>query len=868
MVSRSTSSTDDVGSADDPVPASFVDPEYVVDSIYTEAASAALEIEDIASAAADVDTARLQEITYQQRAPLTDPNRADVATVVAAELAWHRFAFSLLSDDAATKVAAAALGGNGFELRIAWIDAGPELEGNPSAELAQLEAARRTASTALKNAIVTELEDRLRLEVNRLLGDASYDPSWSWEATPGLRRSVVDAEFFPKTIVTQGMRDLQSVVSTMDGGSIGLAGPRGIGKSTVLRWLAKSMDEDAPPGRRAVSVIVSAPVNYDPREFLLHLFSETCLAFLPERDLSQTALDALADDEREPGREPRARRRIDAVVSRWARSNLVFAVPLLFLAVAAYLFGGSPLAALVLGGATLWCAAVFPVGFRMRAALVVLAVGCAFGGILFADGRPWALVIGCVGCALVVGTWSPLDLREELYSSRYRRGIDRVGPSLPVLGRVGTALVAIGLALVCLAFVDVALTLLDSPDTPVLDPSALLPVQDPDLATILLAVLAPVLGGVGRSVRRGEFQRTVPYSYSDYRLRDEKDLAQLRAVAELREVRLQQSFTSSHEGSVTFSPVSLFSASAKRASEETVAPHVEGYAELVGRFRRLLRDLGENCSILVAIDELDKLEDVDDVAEFLNNLKGIFGVPGVLYITTISLEAAASFKRKGAPLREAFDSCFDEVVVLNALGYQDTRRLLNSRVVGMPRPFKALLHGLSGGLPREIVRLARRLQVTADSNQKIDLESAAATLARADLQGRLDVLDLLGLLSDPESALSRVVAVARSALEQAGPGSRLTAQDERGAVVARPASGAPEDDVGANTARVAAAFGVAWAVMARFTNSLDEPGRRDLECEDSADGIEALAQAARLVNLSPIHSWRLAESYRLRSAGT
>ena len=57
--------------------------------------------------------------------------------------------------------------------------------------------------------------------------------------------------------------------------SIGIAGPRGSGKTTLLYSFPSS---PVPIGNspRQLSVVVSAPVAYDAREFILHLFSTVC----------------------------------------------------------------------------------------------------------------------------------------------------------------------------------------------------------------------------------------------------------------------------------------------------------------------------------------------------------------------------------------------------------------------------------------------------------------------------------------------------------------------------------------------------------------------------------------------------------------
>jgi hypothetical protein len=54
-------------------------------------------------------------------------------------------------------------------------------------------------------------------------------------------------------------------------GALGVGGPRGVGKSTVIDRLVQQYDG---PNRFALKV--SAPAGYVPKEFLVHLFQQLC----------------------------------------------------------------------------------------------------------------------------------------------------------------------------------------------------------------------------------------------------------------------------------------------------------------------------------------------------------------------------------------------------------------------------------------------------------------------------------------------------------------------------------------------------------------------------------------------------------------
>ncbi|MET1113198.1 MAG: hypothetical protein ABWX67_16900 [Allosphingosinicella sp.] len=75
-------------------------------------------------------------------------------------------------------------------------------------------------------------------------------------------------------VPTAERHELLHLMQTLPGASIGLSGPRGAGKSTLLRSLTESnlrLRE-----REAVAVYTAAPVEYEARDFLLHIFATLC----------------------------------------------------------------------------------------------------------------------------------------------------------------------------------------------------------------------------------------------------------------------------------------------------------------------------------------------------------------------------------------------------------------------------------------------------------------------------------------------------------------------------------------------------------------------------------------------------------------
>ncbi len=90
---------------------------------------------------------------------------------------------------------------------------------------------------------------------------------------PGLRRIRALDYHVP----TSAENRLIMISDGMDGGSIALSGPRGVGKTELLRTFCAEGDGAARGAAAKLSVEVTAPVVYDRREFMLHLFAKLCV---------------------------------------------------------------------------------------------------------------------------------------------------------------------------------------------------------------------------------------------------------------------------------------------------------------------------------------------------------------------------------------------------------------------------------------------------------------------------------------------------------------------------------------------------------------------------------------------------------------
>jgi hypothetical protein len=131
-----------------------------------------------------------------------------------------------------------------------------------------LEEEELIKKTMLDNGILPELRSVINSRLNK-----SYETIFPPVRSHGLSE-VIGPEY---EISTRSNEELQQLIESMPGGSIGVAGPRGAGKTTLLYSLIRSKKLRK---RLSVSVLLSAPVEYNARDFILQIFSMVCLRVL------------------------------------------------------------------------------------------------------------------------------------------------------------------------------------------------------------------------------------------------------------------------------------------------------------------------------------------------------------------------------------------------------------------------------------------------------------------------------------------------------------------------------------------------------------------------------------------------------------
>ena len=229
----------------------------------------------------------------------------------------------------------------------------------------------------------------------------------------------------------------------------------------------------------------------------------------------------------------------------------------------------------------------------------------------------------------------------------------------------------------------------------------------------------------------------------------------------LSRIRNLQTYTSGLSGGFSLRGVSTqLSRSISRAEQPL------SYPEIVAEFRNFAASVAADVHsrgdrVFIGVDELDKMGSAEQAEHFLNEVKGIFGIPHLYFMVSVSADALDAFERRGLPLRDAFDSSFDEILRVEPLSYYESRRLLYRRVIGLSEPYVSLCHCLAGGLARDVIRAARQVArnaATLTTGRPPTLAASHATENGEDASAEYELLQVepvryLPTLSDVSAAV-------------------------------------------------------------------------------------------------------------------
>jgi hypothetical protein len=277
---------------------------------------------------------------------------------------------------------------------------------------------------------------------------------------------------------------------------------------------------------------------------------------------------------------------------------------------------------------------------------------------------------------------------------------------------------------------------------------------------------------------------------------------------------------------------------------------------------------GAGMSLIIGIDELDKMVDDHGAEEFFTRLKVLFPIPQCSFVLTVSTHAWSHFALRGLPVRDVFDSSLDAVVTVSPLRLRDSRRLLRRRYAGITDSQTLLCHLASGGLPRDLLRVARDLCNIVRGDEGLpNVRQLAHKVLQRDFETRLSGVRFwaaTAFVNEPD-AFSRFV-LHLGELSQVmthghpDPVGTLKAFVRKDTVFARHCGLIHEDrvDLGViadneSSLRALYSFCFYLLMVRRAIDALDEANAPAASVQTFAD---AFVEAKHLIEVDPAEAWR------------
>ncbi|MEU3826863.1 hypothetical protein AB0F36_16305 [Streptomyces sp. NPDC029080] len=553
--------------------------------------------------------------------------------------------------------------------------------------------------------------------LDALLGDDPdellFPDNYDGFRTTSSRQYVVDSA---------GAAQLARKMEQMDGGTIAVCGPRGSGKTTLLEHCVTEND---------FSVFAAAPATFTPHDFLLSLFSALCERYIESEGYRVPDFTRITATQRAVRRTVPGLKRLATWLSYALPALLLIGLGT-FAAVrsleqqhgrsltsqthrlsgdAADLVGAvwdgenvGAGVAIALLGVLIWRSRKnrnllrtlrygWDLGaFLLGTTLVVLPVVSLFRDPGLA--RNWGRFLGddvatfsVVGCFFLYWVADPGDSRGEWSVGPWEV------PKKAVL-RLVRILCLAGGVLLCRHF-----------------PAVRAMVTDEDNQLRILSALTGI----------------ALYKFGEWKPRPGEPQLVRQCRNQLYRLQTVQSTTST----LNLGTSQLVSVGSSHATAVTSVP--PNFPELVADFRDVLASIALSRSLqdkrtIIAIDELDRLGSDAQALAFLSEIKAIFGVAHVHYLVSVAEDVGAAFVRRGLPYRDATDSSLDDVVHVQPGTLGQSMRILQKRAPGISPPYMKLVHALSGGVPRDLVRYGRRVMETEKNTGAVELSEISRKL--------------------------------------------------------------------------------------------------------------------------------------------
>jgi hypothetical protein len=630
-----------------------------------------------------------------------------------------------------------------------------------------------TTRDALRREVVGPF---LREQINRVLAEQEHSDVMRITAAPGLA-DLSDRE---QLVITDTIEETLQICTSMSSGSIGISGPRGVGKTTLLRYFCDPL-LGAPVGESGgfrsfsdLRIFISAPVEFNTKDFVLHLFGKLCQTVIEaEQDLNQDS---------------------------------------------SYIWEGR------------WRGRF--ASFIMASILVICGLGLIGYALYMPEHIPkltkHQILLGAGALSLAVG-FSFFIQRARF--GRRAPGSSSEAETVPLIDEAKAWLTRIGYL---------------------------------QTLTSGYAGSMKIPAGLGLEVTSGrqltELELTLPDLIDRYKSFAERAILSRRSVGNpLRVSReAEEQFVNMMERRAALAlriveflrtmPLVGRLVSLIPEQEEFIGKRaitVRGLLDAVPR--RYVFDYGPK--IMIGIDEVDKIN-IDSAQRFLNDIKAIFGVPYCLYMVSVSDEALAVFEQRVLFGRTAFDSSFDEVMRARELDFESCRYLLRRRIAGIPDSLIAFCEVMSGGLPRDLIRMARSVvEVSASGQKKVEDLTLSVVNSQVDILRSAFIAEMTG-----HAASSSGSHFPESLLQN----------DWRGSS-AQPILTLLEGETGASFPVPVSAAVYFYATVAEIFSSKPLNSQCFLSGYrlENTDWIDRLAQARNMIGVNGDVAWELISHFRV-----
>jgi Cdc6-like AAA superfamily ATPase len=251
---------------------------------------------------------------------------------------------------------------------------------------------------------------------------------------------------------------------------------------------------------------------------------------------------------------------------------------------------------------------------------------------------------------------------------------------------------------------------------------------------LVLIVVTPLVSLVGRFVATFRPSQSIG--------RDGRDPLSVRMAREA----LEELGWDVEHGQKESNSAKLFAGLLSFSGEDSIkfVRHQSSLSELVAEFRGLLGQFsaegsgGYDRTFVIFLDELDKIAETDSLIEVINGIKDLMHIPGVHFVVSVSVDALLRFEERGIPARDAFDSTFDTIIRMQRLTLRESLDILNTRAAAFPEALSLACHAWSAGLPRELLRIARRcVSIQRNDSRNLHVAEILRIFVTEDLRGHL-----------------------------------------------------------------------------------------------------------------------------------